>query len=199
MLNVRKNKISRRAFNIFPFLVLSLVFIQNSAFSDTKFKIMDMEPIRLDVKNIIIKDLYSISFQAPFVEHRMRRSPSDGLISWTRTILRPVGSDGVATFSILEASASLSSIDSDFKFLDLFKNKQTTKITIKLLGKLEIEKQGNNQTGYLDIFASSNKTAPESASITQLENIWDNSLNIAIGKFDEEFRKQIQSLSQFLK
>ena len=199
MLNVRKYKISRRAFNIFPFLVLSLGFIQNSAFSDTKFKIMDMEPIRLDVKNIIIKDLYSISFQDPFVEHRMRRSPSDGLIGWTRTILRPVGSDGFATFSILEASASLSSITSDFKFLDLFKNKQTTKITIKLLGKLEIEKQGNNQTGYLDIFASSNKTAPESASITQLENIWDNSLNIAIGKFDEEFRKQIQGLSQFLK
>tara|TARA_B100000902_G_scaffold187957_1_gene179927 strand:- start:134 stop:712 length:579 start_codon:yes stop_codon:yes gene_type:complete len=191
--------ISRKAFNIFSFLILTLVLIQNDAFSDTKFKIMDMEPIRLDVKNIIIKDLYSISFQDPFVEHRMRRSPSDGLIGWTRTILRPVGSDGVATFSILEASASLSSITSDFKFLDLFKNKQTTKITIKLLGKLEIEKQGNNQTGYLDIFASSNKTAPESASISQLEYIWDNSLNIAIGKFDEEFRKQIQSMSQFLK
>ena len=126
MLNVRKNKISRRAFNVFPFLILSLALIQNSAFSDTKFKIMDMEPIRLDVKNIIIKDLYSISFQDPFVEHRMRRSPSDGLISWTRTILRPVGSDGVATFSILEASASLSSITSDFKFLDLFKNKQAS-------------------------------------------------------------------------
>ena len=199
MFSVRKNKISRRTFNVLPFFVLFLVLTQNSAFSDTKFKIMDMEPIRLDVKNIIIKDLYSISFQDPFVEHRMRRSPSDGVIGWTRTILRPVGSNGVATFSILEASASLSSITSDFKFLDLFKNKQTTKITIKLLGKLEIEKQGNNQTGYLDIFASSNKTAPESASISQLENIWDKSLNIAIGKFDEEFRKQIQSLSQFLK
>ena len=153
MFNFRKNKISRKAFNIFSFLILSLVLIQNGAFSDTKFKIMDMEPIRLDVKNIIIKDLYSISFQDPFVEHRMRRSPSDGLIGWTRTILRPVGSDGFATFSILEASASLSSITSDFKFLDLFKNKQTTKITIKLLGKLEITKDGNNQTGYLDIFA----------------------------------------------
>ena len=199
MFSVRKNKISRRTFNVLPFFVLFLVLTQNSAFSDTKFKIMDMEPIRLDVKNIIIKDLYSISFQDPFVEHRMRRSPSDGVIGWTRTILRPVGSNGVATFSILEASASLSSITSDFKFLDLFKNKQTTKITIKLLGKLEIEKQGNNQTGYLDIFASSNKTAPESASISQLENIWDKSLNIAIGKFDEEFRKQIQSMSQFLK
>ena len=199
MLNVRQNKISRRAFNIISFFVLSLALIQKSAFSDSKFKIMDMEPIRLDVKNIIIKDLYSIPFQDPFVEHRMRRSPSEGLIGWTRTILRPVGTDGVATFSIIEASASLSSISSDFKFLDLFKNKQTTKITIKLLGKLEIVKNGNNQTGYLDIFASSNKTAPESASISQLENIWDNSLNIAIGKFDEEFRKQIQGLSQFLK
>ena len=199
MLNFRKYIISRRVFKLFSFLILSLGIIQNSAFSDTKFKIMDMEPIRIDVKNLIIKDLYSIPFEDPFVEHRMRRSPSDGLIGWTRTILRPVGSDGVATFSIIEASASLSSISSDFKFLDLFKNKQSTKITIKLLGKLEISKDGNNQTGYLDIFASSNKSAPESASISQLENLWDNNLNIAIGKFDEEFRKQILSLSQFLK
>ena len=74
-----------------------------------------------------------------------------------------------------------------------------SKINIKLLAKLEFTKNGNSQTGYLDIFASSKKSAPESASISQLENIWDNNLNIAIGKFDEEFRKQIQSLSQFLK
>ena len=199
MLNIRQNKISRRVFNQLPLFVLSLALIHKSAFSNAKFKIMDMDPIMIDVKNLVIKDLYSIPFEDPFVEHRMRRSPSDGLIGWTRTILRPVGSDGEATFSILEASASLSSINSDFKFLDLFKNNQSTKINIKLLAKLEFTKNGNNQTGYLDIFASSNKSAPESASISQLENIWDNSLNIAIGKFDEEFRKQIQSLSQFLK
>ena len=87
---------------------------------------------------------------------------------------------------------------SDFTFLDLFKNKQTSKITIKLKGRLEIIKNNNNQSGYLDIVVKSSKTAPESASISQLERIWDNNLNTAIGKFDSEFRNQIKSLSQFL-
>ena len=128
----------------------------------------------------------------------MRRSPSDALISWAHTILRPVGTEGLATLSIIEASATLSSISSDFKFLDLFKNKQSTKLTVKLKGKLEITRDNNNQTGYLDIYATANKTAPESASISQLETIWDQNLNNALGKFDSEFRERIQSLSQFL-
>ena len=50
----------------------------------------------------------------------------------------------------------------------------------------------------LDIVATSNKTAPESASIIQLEEIWDSNLNNVIGKFDKEFRDQIKVLPQFL-
>ena len=200
MSKITKKELSRRFFNISSLSFLaSLGILNNSAISEGLFKLMDMEPIKLNVKNLEIKDLYKIPFEDPFVEHRMRRSPSDALISWARTILRPVGTEGLATLSILEASAKLSSISSDFKFLDLFKNKQSTKLTIKLKGKLEITKDNNNQTGYLDVIATANKTAPESASISQLESIWDQNLNNSLGKFDSEFRKRIQSLSQFLK
>ena len=200
MSKITKKQLSRRYFNSTSLSFLaSLGVLNNSAISENLFKIMDMEPIKLNVKNLEIKDLYKIPFEDPFVEHRMRRSPSDALISWAHTILRPVGTEGLATLSIVEASASLSSISSDFKFLDLFKNKQSTKLTIKLKGKLEITKDNNNQTGYLDVIATANKTAPESASISQLETIWDQNLNNSLGKFDSEFRKRMQSLSQFLK
>ena len=200
MPNIIRKELSRRSFNITSLSFLaSLGASNNSAISESLFKLMDMEPIKLNVKNFEIKDLYKIPFEDPFVEHRMRRSPSDVLISWAHTILRPVGIEGLATLSIVEASAALSSISSDFKFLDLFKNKQSTKLTVKLKGKLEITKDNNNQTGYLDIHATANKTAPESASISQLETIWDQNLNNSLGKFDSEFRERIQSLSQFLK
>ena len=200
MSKITKKEQSRRIFNISSLSFLaSLGILNNSAISENLFKIMDMEPIKLNVKNLEIKDLYKIPFEDPFVEHRMRRSPSDALISWAHTILRPVGKEGLATLSIVEASAILSSISSDFKFLDLFKNKQSTKLTIKLKGKLEITKDNNNQTGYLDVIATANKTAPESASISQLESIWDQNLNNSLGKFDSEFRTRIKSLSQFLK
>ena len=200
MPKITKKELSRRSFNTTSLSFLAFLgILNNSAISENLFKIMDMKPIKLNVKNLEIKDLYKIPFEDPFVEHRMRRSPSDALISWAHTILRPVGTEGLATLSIFEASASLSSISSDFKFLDLFKNKQSTKLTIKLKGKLEITKDNNNQTGYLDVIATANKTAPESASISQLETIWDQNLNNSLGKFDSEFRKRMQSLSQFLK
>jgi len=128
----------------------------------------------------------------------MRKSPSDALIGWAHTILRPIGTEGTAIFKIFDASAIVSNINSDFTFLDLFKNKQSTKITIRLSGKLELFRQNNKEIGYLDIIAASSKTAPESASIMQLEEIWDSNLNNVIGKFDKEFREQIKVLPQFI-
>ena len=47
---------------------------------------------------------------------RMRRSPSDALIGWAHTILRPIGTEGTAIFKILDASAIVSNINSDFTF-----------------------------------------------------------------------------------
>ena len=190
---------SRRSFNIGIMSAFSLLGLDGkSVFAENIFKLMDMEPIKITVKSFQIQDLYAMPLVDPFVEHRMRRSPSDALIGWAHTILRPIGSEGTAIFKILDASAILSNINSDFTFLDLFKNKQSTKITIKLSGKLELFKNKNKETGYLDIFASSNKTAPESASIIQLEEIWDSNLNNVIGKFDKEFRDQIKVLPQFI-
>ena len=68
----------------------------------------------------------------------------------------------------------------------------------KYRGLLKKLRDNNKESGYLDIFATSNKTAPESASIIQLEEIWDSNLNNVIGKFDKEFRDQIKVLPQFV-
>lgn len=190
---------SRRSFNIgilsyFAFLGINA----KPVFADNFFRLMDMEPIKLTVKSLQIQDLYAMPLIDPYVEHRMRKSPSDALIGWAHTILRPIGTEGTAIFKIFDASAIVSNINSDFTFLDLFKNKQSTKITIRLSGRLEFFRQNNKETGYLDIVAASSKTAPESASIMQLEEIWDSSLNNVIGKFDKEFREQIKVLPQFV-
>ena len=190
---------SRRSFNIGIVSFIALLGLKDkSVLANNVFKLMDMEPIKITVKSLKIQDLYAIPLVDPYVEHRMRRSPSDALIGWVHTILRPIGTEGTAIFKILDASAIVSNINSDFTFLDLFKNKQSSKITIKLSGKLELFRDNNKETGYLDIVATSNKTAPESASITQLEEIWDSNLNNVIGKFDKEFRDQIKVLPQFL-
>ena len=190
---------SRRSFNISIVSFFALLGLKDKpVLADNVFKLMDMEPIKITVKSLKIQDLYAMPLVDPYVEHRMRRSPSDALIGWVHTILRPIGTEGTAIFKILDASAIVSNINSDFTFLDLFKNKQSSKITIKLSGKLELFRDNNKETGYLDIVATSNKTAPESASITQLEEIWDSNLNNVIGKFDKEFRDQIKVLSQFL-
>ena len=110
MLNEMSKILSRRNFNlILSGLMLSFCLSLKSAYSEETFKLMDMDPLKLSVKKLEVKDLYSIPFEDPFVEHRMRRPPSDALISWAHTILRPVGTEGLATLSIVEASAKLSS------------------------------------------------------------------------------------------
>ena len=148
---------SRRSFNIGIVSFFALLGLKDkSVLADNVFKLMDMEPIKITVKSLKIQDLYAMPLVDPYVEHRMRRSPSDALIGWVHTILRPIGTEGTAIFKILDASAIVSNINSDFTFLDLFKNKQSSKITIKLSGKLELFRDNNKETGYLDIFATSN-------------------------------------------
>ena len=74
----------------------------------------------------------------------------------------------------------------------------SSKITVTLSAKLEIIKERDGSSGYVDVFSSYTQTAPESASVNQLEKVWDLSVISAIGKFDKEFRKQILDLPQFL-
>ena len=186
----------------FSKLALSTCFVQfifaKRLSADGVFKISEVAPIKLAVSKLEVADYYRIPFSEPFVEHRMRRSPSSAISGWAHTVLRPEGLDGIATLSIEEASAEVTSIGSENTIFDIFKNNQSSKIKIILSGKLEIEKKRTGQSGYVKITATSTQTAPEAASLNQLEKIWDISLNTAIGKFDSEFRKQILSLSEFL-
>ena len=79
-----------------------------------------------------------------------------------------------------------------------FKNKQSYKVTVFFSGRLEIFDKRSKKTGYINIESKYSKTAPEAASISELESIFDYVTNQAIGKFDNEFRLRILDLSEFL-
>ena len=88
---------SRRSFNVGIVSFFTLLGLKDkSVLAENIFKLMDMEPIKITVKSLQIHDLYTMPLVDPFIEHRMRKSPSDALIGWAHTILRPVGSEGVA-------------------------------------------------------------------------------------------------------
>ena len=199
MKKVTKNKIDRRQFLKIPLAISLFPFFSiNNLLAGQKFQLTDAKPIKIAVSMLEVSDNYRMPLVDPYVEHRMRRSPSSALASWAHTILRPAGLDGTAKMSITKASASITNIGGKTKFLDLFRNNQASRINIILSGKLEIIKERSGSSGYVNVEAKFSKTAPEAASVNQLEKIWDESLVSAIGKFDSEFRKQILDLSQFL-
>ena len=65
---------SRRSFNIGIVSFIALLGLKDkSVLADNVFKLMDMEPIKITVKNLKIQDLYAMPLVDPYVEHRMRR------------------------------------------------------------------------------------------------------------------------------
>ena len=65
----------------------------------------DRPSIRLDVAQIEVVSAYKAPGQAPNVDHLFPQKPVDVAMSWGRDVLRAVGSRGMATYTILDASA----------------------------------------------------------------------------------------------
>ena len=199
MRHFRKEKLFRRNFILYSLGCFSTLFFKPFGVNASeKFNLSNAKPIRLAVERINVYDNYRMPLKDPFVEHRMRRSPSNALDGWAYSVLRPEGLDGIANMTIVEASAKLEFLNNELTLFDLFRDKQKSKITVTLSAKLEIIKERNGSSGYVDVFSSYTQTAPESASVNQLEKVWDLSVLSAIGKFDKEFRRQILDLPQFL-
>ena len=196
---LKTEKLLRRNFILYS--LGSLFYFSSNRYvlnANENFNLSNAKPIRLAVERINVYDNYKMPLKDPFVEHRMRRSPSNALDGWAYSVLRPEGLDGLANMTILEASAKLEFLNNEVTLFNLFRDKQKSKITVTLSAKLEIIKERDGSSGYVDVFSSYTQTAPESASVNQLEKVWDLSVSSAIGKFDKEFRKQILDLPQFL-
>ena len=66
----------------------------------------DRPPIRLDVAQIEIDEAYKAPGVAPHIDHLFPQRPVDVAAAWGRDVLQAVGERGMATYTIVDASAT---------------------------------------------------------------------------------------------
>ena len=183
----------------FSCLVISFCLLNNYAVANTKsFILSEAVPLYFSVNKLEVLDNYKMPLSKPNVEHKMRRSPSVILTSWAHNVIRTQGNEGYVKLIINRASATVSNIDKKNTIFNFFKNKQSYNVKVFFSGRLEIFDKTTNKSGYINIETSFSKTAPEAASLSELEKLYDYVTIEALGKFDKEFRKRLLDLSEFL-
>ena len=155
-------------------------------------------PVYFSVNKLEVLDKYKMPLSKPNIEHKMRRSPSVTLTSWAYNVIRTQGNEGYVKLIINKASATINSIDEKTTVFNFFKNKQSYRITVFFSVRLEIFDKRSQKRGYVNIESKFSKTAPEAASLAELEILYDYVTNEALGKFDKEFRLRLLDLSEFL-
>ena len=183
----------------FSYLVIFCFLLNNYALANTNsFILSEAVPLYFSVNKLEVLDNYKMPLSKPNVEHKMRRSPSVILTSWAHNVIRTQGNEGYVKLIINRASATVSNIDKKNTIFNFFKNKQSYNVKVFFSGRLEIFDKTNNKSGYINIETSFSKTAPEAASLSELEKLYDYVTIEALGKFDKEFRKRLLDLSEFL-
>ena len=178
-------------------IIINLLFL-NQINCANAFNLSEALPVYFSVNKLEILDNYKMPLSKPNIEHKMRRSPSIALTSWAHNVIRTQGNEGFVKLIINQASATIDNIDAKTTVFNFFKNKQSYRITVYFSGRLEIIDQRSQKNAYVNIESKFSKTAPEAASLSELENLYDYVTNEALGKFDKEFRIRLLDLSEFL-
>lgn len=102
-----------------------------------------LPPIRLDVAEIDIRQPFVASGQAPNIEHLLPAPPARVAENWARDRLQAAGGDGLAVYSILDASVTETELETDKSLQALVKTQQGSRFD----GRIEIRIDVSNAGG----------------------------------------------------
>src|SRR5688500_7132123 len=145
----------------------------------------DRPPIRLDVAQIEIMQAYKAPGVAPHVDHLFPQKPADVAAAWGRDVLRPVGERGMATYTILDASATETALPRTTGLTQTFKTEQSERYDLHIEVKLELGNPLLRTTGIATASATRSQTVAENTTLNQREAVWFQMTESAMRELDQ--------------
>ena len=185
----------------FLLLVSSLASCQATApslvFPELTFQ--HLKSLSLNVAKLETISSYKPPMSAPNVDHLFRTPPADALGRWAKDRLRAVGTNGIARFTILEASVTETPLDIKEGFIGAFTKEQSERYDAVLKAKLEIFDVSGLSIGFARAQATRSVTVREDSSINQREQVWFRLTEELVRDLDAELEKSIlMYLSEWL-
>ena len=152
----------------------------------------DRPPIRLDVAQIEIVRAYQAPGAAPNADHLFPQKPVDVAESWGRDVLRAVGQRGMATYTILDASAVETKLPRSTGLTQVFKTEQSDRYDLRIEVKLEVGNPLLATTGIATASVTRSQTVGENMTLNQRESVWFQMTEKAMRELDGKLEAAIR-------
>lgn len=152
----------------------------------------DRPQLRLDVAQIEIVQAYKAPGQAPNVDHLFPQKPLDVATAWGRDVLRAVGQRGMATYTILDASAIETDLPRSTGLTQVFKTEQSQRYDLKIAVRLEMGNPLLLTTGSAEASATRSQTVAENMTLNQREAVWFQMTESAMRELDQKLEAAIR-------
>lgn len=159
-----------------------------------------LPPIRLDVARIEILDAAPGTMDEARVEQDFPTPPGTAAAHWARDRLQAAGPDGVARFTVLEASVTDVPLPRTTGIVGVVTNDQADRYDAVLKVQLELANRGGRQTGMVTAEARESATAAEDMTLNERERLWFEMTHRLMDRLNAELEKQIDAhLGAFLR
>jgi hypothetical protein len=152
----------------------------------------DRPQIRLDVAHIEIVEGYQAPGAAPHVDHLFPQKPADVAAAWGRDVLRAVGQRGMATYTIVDATATETALPRSSGMAQMFKTEQSDRYDLHIEVKLEVGNPLLASTGYVIATATRSQTVAEDMTLNQREAVWFQMTESAMRELDKKLEAAIK-------
>ena len=184
---------NRRAFLLLPALALLAACDtppMRQSFATLTFQ--DRPPLRLDVAQIEIVNAYEAPGAAPNVDHLFPQKPADVAAAWGRDVLRAVGQRGMATYTIVDASATETPLPRARGMSQIFRTEQSERYDLRIEVKLDVGNPLLAKTGEVTATANRSQTVAEDMTLNEREAVWFQMTESAMRELDGELEAAIR-------
>jgi hypothetical protein len=185
--------INRRAFLLLPALAaLAACDTPPMRQSFATLTFQDRPAIRLDVAQVEIVQAYKAPGVAPHVDHLFPQKPVDVAAAWGRDVLQAAGERGMATYTVLDASATETALPRSTGMTQMFKTEQSDRYDLHIEVKLEIGNPLLATTGFVTAAANRSQTVAEDMTMNQREAVWFQMTESAMRELDQKLEAAIR-------
>lgn len=150
-----------------------------------------LPPIRLDVARIEIVEAAPAAADETRVEDEFPTPPGVAAAHWARDRLEAAGPDGLARFTVLEASVTAVPLPRTTGIAGVVTNDQADRYDAVVAVRLEVTNRNGMQTGTITAEARESATAAEDMTLNDRERLWFQMTHRLMDRLNAELEKQV--------
>ena len=151
--------------------------------------------VNLGVAAIDVINEYSTPSDAIYIDQSFNPSPVSQLTDWVGGKLLPMDDRGNLLVTITKAEMTERDIQNDAGLKALFTNEQRLLVAVKFEGIFSFSHPENNRSAVLTVESEAQSSIADNTSPADADGIRLRVVHEALGRFDQEFRRQLRSAS----